>query len=145
MKTTWSPITTLAIGVAGVLAWLFARNKFPFLSRGNVLTEKDNGANIGIKAGDRLTVTLRSVPSTGFNWYLISGFPDVQPVKGSARQGSMPGTGVIESWTWKIPPSAGQAVPVGIGQQRIRFEYKRGWETAVPPAKTFSVDVTVSP
>ena len=142
MKTTWSPITTLAIGVAGVLAWLFARNKFPFLSRGNVLTEKDNGANITIKSGDRLTVTLRSIPSTGFAWYLISGFPDVQPIKGSARQGPgsagiySSGTGVIESWTW---------TPVLPGQQRIMFEYKRGWETAVPPAKTFSVDVTVSP
>ena len=123
----------LAIGIGAVLTWLFVRNR---IGRVNVVSEKDNGGSVTIKAGERLTVTLGAIPSTGFNWNLISGFPGIEPVKTRAQLGIRPGQGVFESWTW---------TPRSTGQYPIRFEYKRPWETGVPPVKTFSIDVTVLP
>lgn len=135
IKTPWSPITTLAIGIGAILTWLFVRNR---VGRVNVVSEKDNGGNVTIKSGERLTVTLGAIPSTGFSWNIISGFPGIVPTKTRAQLGNRPGAGVVESWTWKTTAAT-------VGQQRIRLEYKRSWETDIPPAKIFSIDVTVIP
>lgn len=95
-----------------------------------------------LKVGQTLVVTLASNPSTGYSW-TISGAPDgaVLTQDGditytpSNPDVVMPGSGGSE--TVRFTATAA-------GTTTIVLDYRRPWETDVPPVETVTIDVTVT-
>jgi inhibitor of cysteine peptidase len=97
---------------------------------------------VEIASGGTLTVTLESNSSTGFQWSLISISDqavlekvDQKYVAPEAPQngGTLVGAPGEEVWTFKALQK---------GKSTISMGYSRPWES-VPPAKTFTLTVTV--
>ena len=95
-----------------------------------------------VKVGQTLVITLASNPSTGFSW-TISGAPDsaVLTQDGDISYTAtnpdvvMPGSGGSE--TVRFTATAA-------GTTTIVLDYRRPWETDVPPVETVTIDVTVT-
>ena len=95
-----------------------------------------------VKVGQTLVITLASNPSTGFSW-TISGAPDsaVLTQDGDITYAAtnpdvvMPGSGGSE--TVRFTATAA-------GATTIVLDYRRPWETDVPPVETVTIDVTVT-
>jgi inhibitor of cysteine peptidase len=100
-----------------------------------------SGKTIEISAGNSLTVTLDSNPSTGFSWVLKGiGNESVLEQAGhefKAAPASDPpllGAGGKEIWTFKA---------LNKGSSTISMEYVRSWEQNVEPQDTFALTVVV--
>lgn len=103
------------------------------------LNDGDDGREVTLAKDGSLTVVLESNPSTGFTW-TVKSLPDV------LRPGGEPDY---------IPPVTPSPAVGAAGKQRFTFTatksgsgkleliYSRSFERGVPPAKTFSVSVTV--
>jgi inhibitor of cysteine peptidase len=95
-----------------------------------------------LKVGQTLVITLASNPSTGYSW-TVSGAPDsgVLTQDGditytpSNPDVVMPGSGGSE--TVRFTATAA-------GTTTIVLDYRRPWETDVPPVETVTIDVTVT-
>ena len=95
-----------------------------------------------LKVGQTLVVTLASNPSTGYSW-AISTAPDsaVLTQDGdlaytpSNPDVVMPGSGGTESVRFTA---------AAVGTTTIVLDYRRPWETDVPPVETVTIDVTVT-
>ncbi len=101
----------------------------------------DSGKTIEISAGDSLTVTLDSNPTTGFSWALKGiGNESVLEQTGhefkAAPASNTPllGAGGKEIWTFKA---------LNKGTSTINMEYIRSWEQGVEPQETFALTVVV--
>jgi len=103
-----------------------------------VLTDADSGKRLVLPVGGTFEVRLPSRPGTGYAWGVARadaeilvqrGAPDSQPV-GPAR----PGGPALESITF---------LARGPGTTRLELAYRRPWEQGAPPARTFTLDVTV--
>ena len=102
------------------------------------LTDQDNGKAIELASGAMLIVQLPSNPSTGYSW---SAQGDTSPLKlvksnqveqkQSSQRVGAPGIQVL------------QFKATGPGTTTLDLAYRRPWEKDVPPAKAFSVKVTV--
>jgi inhibitor of cysteine peptidase len=87
-------------------------------------------------------ITLASNPSTGYSW-TVSGVPDsaVLSQDGDITYAAtnpdvvMPGSGGSE--TVRFTATAA-------GTTTIVLDYRRPWETDVPPVETVTIDVTVT-
>ena len=100
-----------------------------------------SGKTIEISAGNSLTVTLDSNPTTGFSWALKAiGNESVLEQAGhefKAAPASNPpllGAGGKEIWTFKA---------LNKGSSTISMEYVRSWEQNVEPQDTFALTVVV--
>lgn len=103
---------------------------------GEVVTEP---GPVTVGVGERVTLELRSNPTTGYSWELT-----VAPDSAVVRV-------VSDDY---VPPAL--PIPGAGGSQRIvvegveagtavlEFGYRRPWETDAPPAETAAFDVTVS-
>lgn len=97
---------------------------------------------VALKVGQVLVVTLPSNPSTGYSW-TISTAPDgaVLTQNGELTYAAtnpdvvMPGSGGTE--TVRFTATAA-------GTTTIVLDYRRPWETDVPPVDTVTLDVTVA-
>lgn len=97
-----------------------------------------SGSQRSIRRGDLLVVRLPSNPSTGFAWKLCAGTDRVLvpaghtyvPPTGKQRLGA-PGTAVLRFRA------------AATGTTVLRLVYVRPWEKGVPPARTFTLRVTV--
>jgi inhibitor of cysteine peptidase len=97
---------------------------------------------VALKVGQALVVTLPSNPSTGYSW-TISTAPDgaVLTQNGELTYAAtnpdvvMPGSGGTE--TVRFTATAA-------GTTTIVLDYRRPWETDVPPVDTVTLDVTVA-
>jgi inhibitor of cysteine peptidase len=97
---------------------------------------------VSLKVGQTLVVTLPSNPSTGYSW-TVSGAPDsaVLTQEGditytpSNPDVVMPGSGGSE--TVRFTATAA-------GTTKLVLDYRRPWETDVPPVDTVTIDVTVT-
>lgn len=95
-----------------------------------------------LKVGQTLVVTLSSNPSTGYSW-TVSTAPDsaVLTQEGditytpSNPDVVMPGSGGSE--TVRFTATAA-------GTTKLVLDYRRPWETDVPPVETVTIDVTVT-
>jgi inhibitor of cysteine peptidase len=95
-----------------------------------------------VKVGQTLVITLASNPSTGYSW-TVSGVPDsaVLSQDGDITYAAtnpdvvMPGSGGSE--TVRFTATAA-------GTTTIVLDYRRPWETDVPPVETVTIDVTVT-
>jgi inhibitor of cysteine peptidase len=97
---------------------------------------------VSVKVGQTLVVTLASNPSTGYSW-AISTAPDsaVLTQDGDITYTAtnpdvvMPGSGGSE--TVRFTATAA-------GTTTVVLDYRRPWETDVPPVETVTIDVTVT-
>lgn len=101
-------------------------------------TKEPTSTTVQSEVGDGFTVRLESNPSTGFAW-VVGQQPDTKVVElnGSvfAGGGSKPGTPGHQLFMFKS---------VGEGSTKVVLDYERPWEKDTPPAKTYTVDVTVA-
>jgi len=106
------------------------------------ITDKNADETIQMQPGQQLIVRLPANPSTGYAWSQVDAPGKVLKVDApssfeqipAGESPSMVGTGGTEIFTF-VADSA--------GQQTLKMEYKRPWETDVPPAKTVSFNVSV--
>jgi inhibitor of cysteine peptidase len=97
---------------------------------------------VALQVGQVLVVTLPSNPSTGYSW-TISTAPDgaVLTQNGELTYAAMnpdvvmPGSGGTE--TVRFTATAA-------GTTTIVLDYRRPWETDVPPVDTVTIDITVT-
>ncbi len=85
---------------------------------------------IEVKVGQEFAITLRSNPTTGYQWQ-IAGLSDADIVKlvGSEYKGpeaERVGAGGEEVWTFQATSQ---------GETAVSLEYVRPWEKDVPPAE----------
>jgi len=108
-------------------------------TNGNSLTEADNGKQITLRAGDTLTVTLESNPTTGYSWQVMDLdqtvlVQDGQPeYKQAPSSEGLVGAGGTETFHFKA---------VGPGEGSLSMGYMRSWES-VQPAETFEIQLQV--
>jgi inhibitor of cysteine peptidase len=104
------------------------------------LTESQNGQAITLSPGQSLVVTLPANPTTGYSWTVTApGTPQLKqdgegvytPDAGAAGRVGAGGTTVF------------RFVAVEAGATTLVLAYARPFEPDQPPAKTFSVPVTV--
>ncbi len=101
------------------------------------LSEGDSGSTVSAWIGDTLEVELIGNPSTGFTWALASvPKPVLEPV-GEARF-SPDSSGIGAGGRITLRYLAAQA-----GSAQLALAYRRAFEVSQPPARTFSVIVTV--
>lgn len=98
-----------------------------------------NGSHRALHRRDVLVVRLSSNPSTGYRWKIRSGTGRALSLVGRTYvpprdTGSLgaPGTDVF------------RLRAVTRGKVALRIVYVRPWESGVPPARTFTLRVTVS-
>jgi len=102
------------------------------------LSADDNGRTVPLSVGQLVVISLDANPSTGYTWE-IKGLNQavVQQVgemefKPSSELAGAPGTAIF------------RFKAVSPGQTTLTLIYHRPWEQNVPPAKTFSIQLTVS-
>ncbi len=95
-----------------------------------------------VETGQHFALSLESNPSTGYSWQTAQA-PDASIVQlldnhyaepAQAPEG-MVGTPGLEVW---------QFLAVGAGSTTIILEYLRPWETDTPPAKRYTLSITVT-
>ncbi len=97
---------------------------------------------VALQVGQVLVVTLPSNPSTGYSW-TISTAPDgaVLTQNGELTYAAtnpdvvMPGSGGTETVRFTATTA---------GTTMIVLDYRRPWETDVPPVDTVTIDITVT-
>ena len=108
-------------------------------THGTNLTSADNNRQITAKAGDTLTLTLDSNPTTGYSWQVMEidnailiqdGDPEYKQSSGSD---GLVGAGGTETFHFRA---------VGSGNASLELGYMRPWES-VPPIQTFTIQVVV--
>lgn len=128
-----SLLACLAAIVAGC-----ARGAAPPSTTPPVLEEGDSGRTLQLGVGDLLDVRLAATPGTGYGWEIAA--LDREVVAERDRPGSRPvepvrpGSAARETFRFEARRP---------GTARLLLVYRRPWEHGVPPARTFSLDVTV--
>ena len=108
------------------------------------VTQDDSGSSVTVPERGTLQVSLVGNPSTGYSWTVTDdaggilkqiGEPTVAPVDPNASPSGQ-AVGASQRQTFQF-----DAAKTGSGE--LKMEYKRSWETTVPPETTFTLDVTV--
>lgn len=85
---------------------------------------------IEVEVGQEFAITLRSNPTTGYQWQLVGpSDEDIVKLMGSEHKGpeaELVGAGGEEVWTFQA---------ISQGETAISLEYVRPWEKDVPPAE----------
>jgi inhibitor of cysteine peptidase len=104
------------------------------------VTEANSGGSVTLARDQRLIVRLPSNPSTGYRWSLAQQATGVlEPDGAPTYEPGSPGAGTAGAGgteTWKF-------VPTRAGEETLRLEYRRLWETDAAPARVVSYKVTV--
>jgi inhibitor of cysteine peptidase len=98
--------------------------------------EADNGREVELQLQQLLRVTLPEAPTTGFRWVLRSPIEGVLSLveNGFESPSGAPGAAARRNWDFR-------AVRAGVAA--IVIEYRRSWERAAGPARSFSVTARV--
>jgi inhibitor of cysteine peptidase len=106
-----------------------------------ILTEKNNGDSINLKAGDTVVIRLESNPTTGYSWILdektdtsIVSAADSEYVQ-SVKDEELVGAGGHEIFTFKAASK---------GKTSIVLNYERPWEEDEEPLETFEINISVN-
>jgi len=100
-------------------------------------TQDQKSAEASVTTNHELQVRLPSQPGTGFSWQLLR-TPSLVKLKGQSTEPpdkSRPGA-------WQMQMFRFQAGTPG--SETLQFGYRRLWEKDTPPAKTFSLVVTIT-
>lgn len=107
----------------------------------SALGENDNGKTVALRAGEPLTLTLSTNPTTGYDWAIRTaptslGDPktEIAPPTESAE-----GSGTTRTWTW-TPKGR-----LGAGEHALELGYRRHWEKNTAPLRTFKVMLKDAP
>jgi len=107
------------------------------------LTEGDDGAVLTLEPGAEFEAVVATNPSTGYSWVWPDGAAAtvIEPVgkprfDRNVEDAIRTGSGGAETWRFRA---------VRPGRETVRLEYRRVWETASPPARTFTVTAEVQP
>ena len=101
------------------------------------------GKEVQIAAGDSLTVTLDSNPTTGFEWELVEISDQTvlelveskyEPGEKAKQEPPVPGAGGQEIWSFKALKK---------GETTLSMGYSRPWEGGEKAAETFVLTVVV--
>ena len=104
------------------------------------VTEAASGRYVALARGQNLVITLTANPSTGYNWSLADSAADVVVIDGPStftpdrNTGARIGASGTERWVFH------GAVP---GNGHLRLVYGRPWERDAPPAREFTLEVSV--
>ena len=104
------------------------------------LTNAADGTRIAIKRGGELKVVLDANITTGFQWQSPTNPAPVMAAIGTpiyvgkAADSHMVGQGGTNIFRFRADRP---------GQVVLQFDYRRPWETSVPPARTLRYDVVV--
>lgn len=102
------------------------------------ITDNDNGQNFTVQAGDVITLTLVSNPTTGYSWQVMEIDQTILLQRGDPEYNQSPGTeglvgaGGVETFHFEA---------IGTGDTILTLGYARPWES-VPPIEEFSIQVT---
>jgi inhibitor of cysteine peptidase len=97
-----------------------------------------DGRSVDMAVGQVIELRLPANPTTGFSWGVeAGGGPACVVEEGpAAAPGRVPGQGGEHAWHIR---------GVQLGSCHIALAYRRPWETAAGPARTFTIDVRVTP
>lgn len=106
------------------------------------VTEANSDESLELQQGQQLIIRLPANPSTGYAWaqadpgnsLLKEDSPSAFEQDLSGGNPPPPGAGGTEVLTFSTGVT---------GQQTLRLDYLRPWETGVPPTKSVSYNVTV--
>jgi predicted secreted protein len=101
-----------------------------------IITDQDNGKDIDLPAGGTLVIRLKSNPSTGYSWAIKGDPSPLRLVKSSTKKNGQNSHVVGAPVTQEFRLTTATA-----GRASLTLEYRRPWELAAGPAKTFSVKV----
>lgn len=100
----------------------------------------DSGGTASLIPYQPLVVRLPANPSTGYSWRYVVAGDDVlrlETINGVApTPNGMVGVAGEEVWSFRAQ---------GTGRAVLTYVYERSWEKNTPPAKIFTLFVTVSP
>ena len=100
----------------------------------------DSGGTASLIPYQPLVVRLPANPSTGYSWRYVVAGDDVlrlETINGEApAPNGMVGVAGEEVWSFRAQ---------GAGRAVLTYVYERPWEKNTPPAKIFTLFVTVSP
>ena len=103
-----------------------------------VITAKNNGQTLRIPVGGTLVVRLAANPTTGYDWTPASVAAPVVNLVGtsftSAGAPGMTGAGGTDTFHFRA---------VKPGEEVLKLNYARSWETNVPPVQTVSFTIKV--
>jgi len=102
------------------------------------IDETANGTDVSLRAGQKLIVTLKSNPTTGYDWQVDEVDESVvklvtQEFKPASDPNRLGAPGQTEL----------QFQAVAAGATNLRLIYVRSWEEGVKPEDTFQVSITV--
>ncbi len=101
-----------------------------------VVSETKTNEVVTMAVGDTLDVVLQSNPTTGYSWNLVSPVAQWLVLADTKFKASSAACGAPGYSTYSF-------VAVSPGHCDIVMDYKRVWETDIPPVKTFAVSVCV--
>ncbi|MGF6885864.1 putative secreted protein [Nocardia sp. GAS34] len=102
--------------------------------------QDSDGRDVSLSPNQRLIVSLRANPSTGFGWQLQQLDQNIvkqtgdADYRGDANEGQLVGVGGASVWTFTA------AAP---GTTTLMLTYQRSWEPGIQPAQRFSLTVHV--
>lgn len=105
--------------------------------KGLQLKEENSGQKVTLEVGQTLTLTLKSNPTTGYQWQVRDLDEAVLKLSNYEYRADTPitiGSGGVDVWSFEAQAS---------GQTTLRLEYVRPWEEGKEPIQTFSVEVVV--
>ena len=106
----------------------------------NVTVEKQSACPLNLKAGQNLTLTLPSNPTTGYRWAIQDSAGGVLRSLGPEVYSNPEDAGVVGAAgqsTWRF-----QAFTAGNG--RLRLTSQQPWAPEVNPVDTFDCAITVN-
>ena len=116
-----------------------APSRFPIAGSVTV-SLSDSGNAASLIPNQALVVRLPANPSTGYVWrYTVTGDDVLRLVtvdEEAPAPNGMVGMARDEEWSFRAQ---------GAGRAELTYVYERPWEKNTPPAKTFTLSVTVSP
>jgi predicted secreted protein len=92
---------------------------------------------VSLKVGDTLRVVLPSTPSTGYSWHVAAGNAVLKATASSNTPGAQKSVGAPGRQTLVFTAAAP-------GQHDLILDYSRPWEKGKPPARQYTIAVTVS-
>jgi predicted secreted protein len=117
----------------------FATRNSPGMSRVYALTEQDSGTTVQINVGDTLELFLKSAPTTGYVWNLVT--IDQAILQETSKTQSMPSNTKIGGESAAVF----YFLAVAPGKSFLELGYRRSFEKTAPPAKIFQIRVLVRP
>ncbi len=103
-----------------------------------IVTMAESSHAVSLVLGQRLRVQLPAQAGTGYSWSIVSSAKPMLHLNGSAvtHVSDRPGGSAIQIFRFTA---------AAVDSGRLRIEYRRPWEHAVPPAKRFSLRIRVRP